>query len=1231
MQPEASLGRFCLVTVIVLSLVTLRASVGQAQTPPKTAGKIDAGNVVRLTAQAKAHLDAGQYARALTLFKRLLPVYETAHGPDHLEVAIIVFAIGEIHHRLSQYKKSEEALKRALAIRLKILGDGHVDVGRVYNVLGESSRQMGDYKRSVDYFKTALRIFEATVGKNALEVANVLNNMALLHKIRGRYPKAEALWKRSIAIAEERLGKVHAHIGLMINNLADLYRVLDNFTQAELLYGRALEIYKKTLPAKHPQVAYTLNNLGLLFVQKGSFKRALPLLKEAVAVWTETLGRNNTKVATGLNNLAELYRRQSRYRLAEKHLHLALAIYQKLFKKDHPHIARSLNNLALIYADSGQYKKAVQLLEKVRESFARMMGPAHPFVANALASLADLSRQMGDSTRAQRLNEQALKLFKAAYGQKHTRVARALNGLALVFHERGNLGQAQIYYEQARVMYKELLGPKHPEFINTLTNLALLFQDKGDYRRAQGLFRHGYKITVESFGARHYKVARALDMLSQVELLQGHFGKAEPLLSRALAISEKSVGKRHVQTAKILDSLAFLHSRTRRVRKARKLLKRVLSIYKRRFSGTHPLIARTLIRLGQIAEYTGEIKGARRLYLKAMKIQKQVLGTRHVDLANTYGNLGRLAWLRGRFREATAYLSKEVSIADRLLTASLSVGTERTRRMFLETLTGETNALMTYVVKSGHQAAADLAAAVILQRKGRVLDTLRAGWTALRNNLGDDEIALIRDLRAARDMMARLTLSPPRNVSRDALASRLSELARRAEAMEEKLSQTSAAYCIDASAVTVAEVRKKLPADGALIEWFVYRPFDPKVSIGARRFGAPRFFAFVLTRDGKVRVADLGPVSAVRSAVTAFRKAITGLEPSVRTKGRHLYDLVMAPLEPYLRKVTQLVVSPDGPLNLVPFSALVGKNNHYLAERYPIRRVTSGRDLLREGIPISGQANPLVVANAAFNIRVKKVTLKGKAAKEAAQRTDHMGQLRFSGLPGTAAEGEAIRELLQLKRHQLLTGQEATETRIKSARSPSLLHIATHGFFLPRQQRVRRDVYGGVERRDVYRVENPLLRSGLALAGFNQRSQVRAGDDGALSALEVIGLDLWNTELVVLSACDTGKGKVLPGEGVYGLQRALVLAGSRTQVVSLWKVADLATQRLMVSYYKRLMAGKDKVGAMRQVQMRMLTRNLTPRANGPAAHEDWTHPYYWAAFVVSGQQGPLSKALRSKQ
>jgi CHAT domain-containing protein len=363
----------------------------------------------------------------------------------------------------------------------------------------------------------------------------------------------------------------------------------------------------------------------------------------------------------------------------------------------------------------------------------------------------------------------------------------------------------------------------------------------------------------------------------------------------------------------------------------------------------------------------------------------------------------------------------------------------------------------------------------------------------------------------------------------------------------------------------------------------------------------------------------------------------------------------MRPLLQLLGNTQKLFLSPDGDLNLIPFGALVDEQDRYLVEKYSITYLTSGRDLLRLKVHTGGEQSPVVFANPSFDVDVSasRGDYNDSSVPEASGRGRRSADLReakFSPLPGTAGEAKALADVLSDVK--VFTGAQATEAALKQVKGPRILHVATHGFFLPDQlqggpqgsgetQAGRGLAIGqppqvsGVQTRHE---ENPLLRSGLAFAGVNQR-QSGAGEDGVLTALEASGLDLWGTKLVVLSACETGLGDVKNGEGVYGLRRALVLAGSESQVMSLWQVSDAATRDLMAAYYKRLQAGEGRTEALRQVQLMMIRsgaretdsrkqtagqqRGLGVGRGQKTRSEDRSHPFYWASFIQSGDWRPL--------
>jgi CHAT domain-containing protein len=323
--------------------------------------------------------------------------------------------------------------------------------------------------------------------------------------------------------------------------------------------------------------------------------------------------------------------------------------------------------------------------------------------------------------------------------------------------------------------------------------------------------------------------------------------------------------------------------------------------------------------------------------------------------------------------------------------------------------------------------------------------------------------------------------------------------------------------------------------------------------------------------------------------------------------GEELRSLVFDPLRAALGAARDLILAPDGELCLLPFEVLPDGTD-YLLQEYRISYLAVGRDALRFGARAVEPARPLVLADPDFDAGSRKARTEEDRGR--LSRAVEEAELSFGRLPGTRAEGEEVAELLGVA---AWLGPAVLERRLKRARSPRLLHIATHGFFVGPAGGGRSGDTGQVGLLGEAAADNPLLRSGLALAGAN--TWLRGGrppedaEDGLLTAEDVTGLDLLDTELVVLSACETGLGEVRIGEGVFGLRRAFPLAGARSLVMSLWKVPDGPTRELMVDYYRRLLGGAPRGEALRQAQRALKAR--------------YPDPLCWGAFICQGDPAPL--------
>lgn len=431
---------------------------------------------------------------------------------------------------------------------------------------------------------------------------------------------------------------------------------------------------------------------------------------------------------------------------------------------------------------------------------------------------------------------------------------------------------------------------------------------------------------------------------------------------------------------------------------------------------------------------------------------------------------------------------------------------------------------------------------------------------------------------------------------------------------------------------------KALAEDCVLVEFVRFRPFDfGAVARGQPQFKPSRYLAFVLPGGAPdaVQMVDLGPTQEIDQLIADFRaetirqsqeaagRDLGGLPAApigLHADGQALRRALVDPLLPAMEGRTSVLLAPEGDLTRLPFGMLPTQDGRRLIETFDVRYVATGRDVLRFGQPSARRVrDAVVIADPNFDLAIAGTAAKVQDASAVHLREIDRAGLHFRRLPGTRAEGERISQMLGVEPWLEST---AVKRRLKGYHSPHVLHIATHGFFLPDQRanRILRFDDPPFEETTLGRIsevarENPLLRCGVALAGANAWLKRQAVppevEDGLLTAEDVSGLDLLDTELVVLSACETGLGEVHVGEGVLGLRRAFVIAGAKGLVMSLWKVPDQQTQELMTDFYSRLSSGQGRATALRKAQLAMMSRYRDPLA--------------WGAFIYQGDPGPLGR------
>lgn len=927
--------------------------------------------------------------------------------------------------------------------------------------------------------------------------------------------------------------------------------------------------------------------------------------------------------------------------LAEQVLELTAG----LFGQQHPENVNAVVHLAYAQQNAGRYLEARSHYELALGLAEKLLGPGHPLTGVVLYHSGSLLATLGEPGSARPQLERSLSIMERSFPPDSAEVAPPLNALGNLLHALGDLDGARRQLGRVVEILEKQLGPDHPETGTALGNLAMVLQDGGDLKAAQELMERALSIDRLHFGDGHLKVATNYNNLGLILSELGNPGAARMYLEKALAIKERELPPNHPDIAVTLVNLGGVLNELRLYPQAEQMLSRAEAIQRNSLGKGHPHLSCTLSSLQRARQgqdtvapipfdwgavlrqmgtspdfrssgvalnnaacadvHAGNPEAAIRKLRSVIAAQEETFGTDHPELVSPLVNLATTLHGMSRSPEAVTPTARALDIEEEMLAGLVARGTLDEAGLFLDKLHQHTNWALTLQLRASGIDAVRLGLTTVLRRKGRDLE-VRA---RPRGGLDDPEIdELTKALRRTREEWTFLHLrggaiGGAYSEEMCRLTFRLRVLSAELRKVHHRLGKLSSPE------ITIAAVRQHLPAGTALIEITLFDPLDPAVT---PEEAAPRYLAYVLPQNGEPSWVDLGEAEAIDRAVAAFRDSLDGGEPELEDHAGDLDKLTMALIRPLLRGATTLLLSPDGALNLVPFAALVDEEGSYLVERYHLSYLSSGRDLLRDETFSSRDAS-LILGDPEFG---------------AGPRTGlpELETLDPASLPGTRTEAKRVAEALDLEPARLLLGAAARESAVKQARAPRILHLATHGFFFGDPTPEHKGLPECLKSPPAL---DPLLRSGLLLAEARPASP---SDDGILTAAEVMDLDLAGTEIVTLSACETGVGEVRPGRGVYGLRRALVLAGARTQVMSLWPVDDRATAALMESFYVQIAAGTPRGEALRLVQLAALEgdplpvtrvrlrRGVSPRHGKPV---DPTHPYLWAGFILAGDTGPL--------
>lgn len=778
----------------------------------------------------------------------------------------------------------------------------------------------------------------------------------------------------------------------------------------------------------------------------------------------------------------------------------------------------------------------------------------------------------GQYLYSEQLNRALLPFIQDNLGANSLAMASTYNNLALIERDLGNYGEAEENMAQSLALIQ---GKRNAEKLDRAVienNQAMLYQEIGQYDRALNTMDKALALAEKHIRKKGDDYSKLQINKALIFKSQKNYTAAESLLKELKKTKEMRLGKRHQDYADIESLLAAVYMAQGNTEEVESLLTHALDIYKNKFSESHPTYTSTLRLLSQFYFLNDEFEQA---WIKSKEVFQLVatnFGDQHPDYQRIQEDLAVIAWNQNQMDSAFHYFHEANDLKLEQLNKFFPALSENEKAKLWAKLRPSFVKFYAFASDYGSSEAIEEMYNIQLAIKGLLLSTttkmrqeiLNSNDESLRNDYL--EWTYLKEELANYYTLSKQDLAE-QNINLDSIESV-------ANALEKRMSQQSSAFA-QASKLTSTDVKSlsaTLGSDEAAVEIIRFPAFKKQFTEEVK------YALLVLDRENIRHVVLDNGIAMESKLASLYRRSI-----EFKIEDNRSYSNFWEPVAPLVTGKKTVYLSMDGIYNQINLNTLRLPDGTYLGDETLLISVSSTRDIAKIN-RTSKLDNKLLM----FGF------------------PDYGGTGKVAALPGTKTELEEINKIARTKgiRTEQYLQAQANEEKFKSETSdPGVLHIATHGFFLDDLSDSEEVVYG-VEISKAK--ENPLLRSGLMLANaentITNAKQVSNANNGILTAYEAMTLDLDETKMVVLSACETGLGEIQAGEGVYGLQRAFQIAGAETIIMSLWKVNDDATQKLMTRFYDEWIKTGDKFTAFKNAQL--------------AIREQYDAPYYWGAFVM---------------
>lgn len=1138
-------------------------------------------------------IDKAQYDVAFSYLLNLKDIYEQIGDGTEEYLALINTNKGLCLHKSGKYVEAEQAYLEADNLYRLIKQENSSGYYSMINLRAVNFEKLGDTNRAAELL--------AMIGEsgNAEMQSSAKANEAMLLVQQGDLVGADKLLTEALGNIDKSTDSKNYYETLL--DLTQVKILMSELDQVKPLITDATSMYTDYI-SDEPLTAKYFYILAEYEDQSGDWTNSFKHYNEALAL-LEKNNINNGLYLNILGSLAVHYQETGNYQKSEDYFNRELTILTNTGQTGSMSYATVLNNLGTIKQNQADFIAAAQYLEAAETIVIKEVGKNSKEYAGIIENLALTLTQLGEYSKAEELINECITTRKSILGENHPLYANAIQNLGRIKQFKGKYQEAEPLFAQATKLKKDIFGIAHPEYANALNNSALLFQTMGNYEKAEPLFIEASEIYQKRYGDQHPEYATTLENLATLYKLKGQDQKALTLLDKTLAIDKNIYGENHPRYAITLHNLASIYKDLDQTEQARSLYEQALSIDKNVYGTEHPAYASTLYNLAVLNQQLSRFDDAEKNFKECLEIRKSILGENHPDFAYSLYGLAGLYHAVRKYKEAKSYYDQVIVNYLQQIKDFFPSLSENEKGAFYAKIKPVLESYQDFCVEYALSGIPDskliIGELFNLQLSTKAL--LLHSSNKVRNRIFDSgNEALINEYVAWTELKEKL--SKFLGYSEDQLAEQdinLDELSNEINNLEKSLSQRSELFAddVEQKSFTWKDVQSVLKDQEAALEIIrIKKRYIPDsvmyvaLIVKKTSVSSPEM---VILKDGK---------RLEKRYFNYYRNAIKFAVGDERS-----FEEFWKPVDDHLDNMEQVFASTDGIFNKININTLWNtKIEKYVIDEYNVRNISNTKEIVQKTTRAEGLNNTAeVFGNPDFNLSLADVQ------DNSATRT-RASEFGFSDeipdLPGTKVEVNKLSELLAQKQWEtnLYLREDANEKKIKDINPPKLLHVATHGFFKSDVEFEQNENYDNgfnhVEK-------NPLFRSGLLLAGSAKSSNISNSfdeEDGVLTAYEAMNLNLDNTELVVLSACETGIGEVRNGEGVYGLQRSFMVAGAKSVIMSLWQVDDNTTQELMINFYRNWLSGKDKFESFKLAQRELKA--------------EYADPFHWGAFIILGTE-----------